>query len=233
MTALLGVVVLSMGWFAAGAPGFPAGATIRRDEARGTVRWAEATDLSAGLDGDAAVQRARAAGNPGDFVLAVLEARREALGLVAPRQELAIARIERDAGGMTRVRLAQRYRDIPVEGTELSAHVDAGFRLQVVSGRYVRTPAGVDPEPKLTPEAAVTAAARAAGVATDRVRRVMPLLVWYPDDQGRVRLAFRVPIEADLIHREQVFVDARTGEIAARIPTSMPVGSGSGGVIGP
>ena len=233
MPASAGAVVLCMGLFAARGLEFPADAIVQRDEARGTIRWATAKDLSAGLEDEPAVRAARTAGDRGALVLAVLDARRAVLGLEAPAQELRVEKIEPGDAGAVRVRLGQLHRGLVIEGAGLSVHVDAGQHVTVVSGQYVRTPKAVDVTPTITAAAAVDAARKAAAVPARATGAGPHPLVWYPNDAGDVRLAFRIEVAADLIHRERVYVDAKTGTIIARIPTSMSVGSGSGGVVGP
>lgn len=218
---------------AARAVDLPADTTVRRDETRGTLRWAQGKDLGSGLDDVPAVRAARAAHEAGALVLAVLDERRGSLGLATPAQELRVERVEPAADGGTRVRLAQVYRGIPVDGSELSVQLDAARRITVLSGSYVKTPSAVAVEPQIDAANAVKAAANAAGATEKKLTGVATPLVWYPNDAGQVRLAYRIHIDADLVRREDVFVDASTAEILARRPTSMPVGSGFGGVVGP
>ena len=233
MSATWGAVVLCMGLFGTDPLHFPSSATIRRDELRGTVRWAEAVDLAAGLEDDPAVQAARKANDPGGLILAVLAARRQSLGLQAPPQELLVFAVEPDPLGGVRVRLRQQHHDVPIEGAELSAQIDAQQRFHLLSGRYVRTPTQTDVQPKLDAVTAIATAATAAGVAVRALHTPQTVIVWYPDDRGAVRLAYRVTVDVDLVRKEQIFVDAMNGALIARVPTSVSIGPGTGGIVGP
>lgn len=207
---------------------FPSDAVVRRDDRRGTVRSAEAVDLGAAVATDPDVVDARAHDDPGRLAIAVLAACRKSLGLVSPADELRVVDVAPDRSEM-RVRLAQVYRGLPVDGAELSVHVDAARRVRLVSGRYVRTPSGVDPRPRLKEAAAL----RAAGSESAAIGAEPPRLAWYPDDDGRVRLTYRVAVNHGLIRREVVFVDARSGKVISRVPTAFPAGGAGGGVQGP
>lgn len=207
---------------------FPPDAVVRRDDRRGTVRSAEAVDLGAAVATEPDVVAAREHDDPGRFVIAVLAACRESLGLVSPADELRVVAVTPDRDEV-RVRLAQVYRGLPVDGAELSVHVDAARRVRLVTGRYVRTPSGVDPRPRLKEAAAL----RAAGAEPGGMAGEPPRLVWIPDDDGRVRLAYRIAAVHGLIQREVVFVDARSGKVINRMPTAFPTDGVGGGVQGP
>lgn len=199
----------------------PGGVTVQRDPQRGTIRWLEGGDLSVDLAREPAFAALQAAHRPADVAIAFLEAYRGAFRIDDPAAEMQVAHVLTDDLGLTRVRLRQQYRNIPVQGGELLVQLDRDAHVTLVSGRYLATPRGLSTKPAIDP----AAAARAAGAGADAPP---PELVVHTGESGTPRLAYRVLVAPRVDEGFEVFVDATTGNVLDRVPTVYPAGPSPG-----
>ena len=95
--------------------------------------------------------------------LAHLTQHGKALGLVDPETELALAGADKDALGMTHVRLEQVFRGVPVYGGQLIVHMDASSVRDLVSGRIYGSVRGVNTTPQIDAARAIAAAKSTLG----------------------------------------------------------------------
>lgn len=87
----------------------------------------------------------------------------KASGLVDPETELALAGADKDALGMTHVRLDQVSRGVPVYGGQLIVHMDASSVRDLVSGRIYGSVRGVNTTPQIDSARAIEAAKSTLG----------------------------------------------------------------------
>jgi len=202
---------------AGGARGFPSDAQVVRDPANGTIRFLAGPDLARGLEGDADLRAARAAGDPAAIALAFVAAHAGAFRLVRPAEELAVREVRPDREGRRIVVLAQRWRGVPVLRGELRVHVDGAGRIVAVNGSTIPTPSRLDIEPRLD---AAAARARAAAVLGRGCDDCSAALVIAPAGAD-ARLAWRVgPPPSGL--SDALVIDARHGEVLERAPVALP-----------
>lgn len=205
----------------------PADATVHRDPALGTIRFASGPDLARELAGDPALREARAHDDPAAIARAFLAGCADAFRLDDPAAELALRGVRADREGRRIVRFDQRWHGVPVLRGELRVHVDAEGRVVVVSGATIPTPRAVDPEPRLDAAAARERAAAALGRPAGGCARCPAELVVAAPDGAPPRLAWRVRPPAGALH-DELLVDARTGDILERIPVVLPGARGPG-----
>ena len=142
-------------------------------------------------------------------------------GAPAAGSDLRLAKTERDAIGMTHVKLDQFYRGLPVFGAQLVVHMN-GKGITAVNGKYVPE-ISLSNIPALTDKAAgerVLTALRKHGGADLKVKKAE--LSVYPAGllEGtpvRSVLAYGVEVQSRQLH-EQVWIDAQNGAILNRIP---------------
>jgi bacillolysin len=130
--------------------------------------------------------------------------------------------------GGSLIRLAQRYRSIPVAGAELVVQLDPAGGVVTAAGRLVPTP-NLDLHPKVAPSqaraTARTSAARNWGIEPVQIRTGRPVVsVYDPALQGQATssrpvLTWRVPVSASTRapHSGVVFLDARSGHALAAL----------------
>ena len=140
----------------------------------------------------------------------------------AAASELRLHRVDQDTLGQQHVRLRQFFAGIPVFGAEVVVHMD-GEGITAVNGHFVPE-VRVTPEPAVAPEAATASAlASLRKTINDRSLQVqkVELMIYrkglLEGRPGESALAYAVVISAEPDVREQVFVDAQTGEILNRI----------------
>jgi len=150
-------------------------------------------------------------------------------------EDLEFVRSERDALGMTQVRFRQVFEGHEVWAHDAIVHVRADGNVDAVNGRLAPAPlelAGAIPQLD-----GATAAARAASsgatathAATPGPRAIAQDVQVFITPDGTAHLAWRVRVEHGLDAIEDVFVDARDGQVlhrTSRVATDGPV-SGSG-----
>jgi Zn-dependent metalloprotease len=111
----------------------------------------------------------------------------------------------------THTRFAQLHHGVPVIGAEIVVQEEPGRTVSVFGSLYDGIDAAA--EPALSPDQALEAASRATGVDLGLARRPAPAVLPHPDGTFRLVYPVRVFTGRDL---EVVFVDARTGQVAAR-----------------
>ena len=139
-----------------------------------------------------------------------------------PASELRLHRVDQDPLGQQHVRLRQYFAGIPVFGAEIVVHMD-GEGITAVNGHFVPE-VSVSPEPAVRQEAAAAAAlASLRKVIGDRSLELQKVeLIVYRKGllegrPGESVLAYAIVISAPPNVREQLFVDAHSGEILNRI----------------
>ena len=151
---------------------------------------------------------------------------RRALGLVrgaAPAkaaEALAAVRVERDAFGVTHVRLQQRRKGLPVVGGEVVVHAREG-RVFAVNGKLAPLQGELPREPRLPAEEALVQAAAAAEITRWEPTGDLELVYAF-DAEGRVRLAWSLSAAYEDRHGnprlDRLFADAFSGELVALQP---------------
>ncbi len=135
------------------------------------------------------------------------------LGIRQPEKEFRIFRYWRDALGMTHIRAEQHYQGIPVWGSELILHFDAGGRAYALSARIHPAPsAKLDVQPSISRSEVPKLLEQLAGnqsLMVDTVR-----LQWFPDreDPEKWHLVWHATAYAGW-DRWEYFVSAHTGKL--------------------
>jgi thermolysin len=150
--------------------------------------------------------------------LAFLNQHGSAAGLRDPAAELEFARASEDDLGLTHVRLDQVHNGVPVFGSQLITHLDAGGAGET-TGRAHEAARLVDTRPALSEAAAVKAAKAALGHAGPLAEQPKSRLVILPGagGSGGAALAYQVELfvedRVSKPARHQYFIDARAGSV--------------------
>jgi Zn-dependent metalloprotease len=186
-----------------------------------SIRWAEATGVARFVraTNDATIPVTTNATTPADRAYAFLRQYGAVFGVASPETQLATTRVTSDEAGST-VRLAQRYRSLPVFNAELVVNLDPAGGVTAASGTFVPN-VKVPTQPTIRPgeaaTTAVTAVARKLDVSVLALSASTPQLGatqagLAADRLGRQALAWKTTVTGPAV-REFVFVDALGGEI--------------------
>jgi vibriolysin len=138
--------------------------------------------------------------------------------------EVALKRSLRDEKGLTHERVSQSFRGVPVFATEAILHLDANGSVASVTDRLVRD-LKVDTTPSLRAEEAIQIAVAQAGGSRALTADPKSDLQLLPESNGRVRLTWRVQLEAVTAEgapsKPNLFIDAKTGEIVKQFDNLM------------
>ncbi|MFN8544810.1 MAG: hypothetical protein U0807_11505 [Candidatus Binatia bacterium] len=227
MAGVVGIPVLAVGFLAAAAT-LPGGTEVRYDERRGTIRSMSGANLAADLERAPAYRALQVPGREVDLALAFVDGLRQRFGLVRPADELRSTAVDTDGLGFRHVRLQQVYRGRRIHGAELIVHLDRDRHVTGVTGGYVRTPTGVATTPALGPAEAVQRATAAVGARVPQA--ATPTLAYHADGDGTTRLAYAVRVTRSLVDATEVWIDAQTGGVLARVPTAYPIAPTPGGL---
>lgn len=194
----------------------PEDAVESRNPKDGSLFSLKARNLSVSLEPCPDFAALRARGDEAEAALLFIERHAAAFRLAEPRAELSIVRVERDELGFQHVRLAQRFQGLPVLNAELIAHFDRDFRLYLINGRYIPTPAGLKTEAAISVADASSEAARAvAGKPMDCGDCKADLAI-YPEQSG-ARLVYVVKVNRKQINAWSVIIDATSGKFLEKI----------------
>jgi Zn-dependent metalloprotease len=205
-------------------PESPLAAAERLRDATGgnvSIRWAQATGVARFVraTGDTTISVATSSTRPVERAYAFLRQYGAVFGVVSPDTQLATTRATSDEAGST-VRLAQRYRSLPVFNAELVVNLDPAGGITAAGGTFIPN-VKVPTEPTVGAGTAATKAVSA--VAAKHDVSVLALATSTPalgvtqtglaaDRPGRQALAWKTTVTGPAV-REFVFVDARSGEI--------------------
>jgi bacillolysin len=225
---IAGVLALTGGSGSAGSAGAqanpesPLAAAERLRQATGgnvSIRWSQATGVARFVraTNDATIPVTTTATSPVDRAYAFLQQYGAVFGVVSPGTQLATKQVTTDVAGST-VRLAQRYRSLPVFNAELVVNLDPAGGITAASGTFVPN-LKVTTQPKVGPAEAATNAVSAAAVKLDRAAAGLsasaPVLGatqagLAADGPGRQALAWKTTVTGPAV-REFVFIDALSG----------------------
>lgn len=177
---------------------------------------------------------------PEDVAIEYVGTHRQQFGLTgADVRDVVVSSVVRsEASGTTHVYLQQQHRGIPVWGGIFTVNVLADGTVVHAGGRFVANIAAATAgqQPRRSGIEAAGAAARGLGLRPSRPFEELPgirsegrvmlsdggiatrpiegSLVWYPTEEGAVRLAWRLDIEeTDSDYWWEAIVDAETGEL--------------------
>ncbi len=173
--------------------GTPAFISVSRPQPLGAASAANPPDRSSLLQ------------EAGDF----LARHRSLLKLEEPARELRLTRLYRDSRGYSHLRYSQSYRGIPVWGAGLILHLDERGAVSSMDGKYIPSPAGLQPTPRIDSTRAVAVARRALDLPAGLDLPSSATLVIHADGNGRPPvLAWQVTLEISLARRMVTLVDA-------------------------
>lgn len=197
----------------------PAGAEIRRDPERDTIRFLEGENLSASLDDDTTFREHQASDRFDELALAFVASHRSSFRLRHPADELSVRSVTSDDLGLTHVKLQQEFRDLPIWEAELIVHLNAANQVTLVNGRYVPTPSGLRTTPGLGADDARRIVGRQLPRLDGPCRECPSTLGIFAPESGAPRLAYRVRATVSLAEAWQFTVDAENGNVLQKLPT--------------
>ncbi|WP_338867159.1 M4 family metallopeptidase [Myxococcus stipitatus] len=126
------------------------------------------------------------------------------------------ANVERDALGMTHVRLDRVHEGVKVFGEQVVTHLDKDGKVASVTGEQSTVPAGLGRElPKLNTQSAIDIARKEFGAKPDKQPHAERVI--YQDKAGQYHSAYRVQMSQiegqDRPRKMNYLVDANTGKI--------------------
>ncbi len=139
--------------------------------------------------------------------------------LGAAGQEYVPRSVERDALGMTHVRLDRQHEGVKVFGEQVIGHLDKDGKLAGTTGTQSQIPAGLGREtPKLSPAQAEQLGREAFGEKPDKQPAVERTV--YQDASGTYHSAYRVEISKtsgeELPRQMNYMLDANTGKLLSQ-----------------
>ncbi len=131
--------------------------------------------------------------------------------------------LKSDARGSKHYRFQQHYHGVPVEGSDIRVHEDAGY-ISSVNGRMLAEDLTIAAEPQLSEDAAFTAAlqhidmSRSEAYTETRLDDLGALMLHsrgysFLPDSYRLTYRFDVYASNDALRAVRVYVDAATGEV--------------------
>lgn len=196
----------------------PDDSTIRFDPNNETVNFWKGRNLSRSLDNDPVFAELRSKALFSSMALAFLSAHHEVFKLQDPFQELAPASASADDLGYIHVKFQQRFLSIPVLNAEIIVHLNPTHQVNLVNGRYIPTPLGLDTEPALSAQEAARRAAEYHADSAPEISDAAAEHVIYAPDGSNPRLAWQVPAHSDRVKGSKIFIiDARTGELLTTV----------------
>jgi thermolysin len=157
-----------------------------------------------------------AGANPLESSQSFFEANKDLYRMSDPATELTLKRETDDELGMSHVHLSQQYQGLPVYAAEVSVHFSRDGKIVSVNGNYVPDIA-VNPTPGITIDDAIKSAQADLGYDAPSSSRELPLLTVFAPPGGAPQLTWEITLASDdRALRMAYFVDAHTGEIAAK-----------------
>ncbi len=215
--------------------------TAEQIAALGKLHWQSGKQLEYRLDGNGSVsflegmriQPAAGAAEPG-FSLEATTARQfikdktKLLQLKDPEAETTLASESKDELGYTQVRFRQKFNGLEVYPADLLVQLNPKGDVSLVMGSYTPTPSGLSTTPTIDAGHAVTVAQDY--VKSDASAEILDKsLVVYAPKKRSPKLAYKVEVNASMIHDWMVFVDARDGSVINsydRVCSAAATGSG-------
>lgn len=188
---------------------------LQRDSS-GVVSLLQGTNLSRTIESDPHYQRLFESRSYGAMAVDFVHFFKIPFQLEDPKNELNVTRVHKDDLGYHQVRLAQNYRSVPVLNSELIVHFDRGDHVYLVQGQYIRTPAMMDLEPKMTLNAVINAIkdhGNLAPASTNSGPVILPL------DDAPPKLVYRLRSQVSLTDQSILLVDADSGVVLRKLPT--------------
>jgi len=204
------------------------------------IAWHETSSVPRFIAGDDLLPNAVASGlvEASDIAGAFLRDQKALLRLESPSSELEFRGVNRGRDGFEAVRFAQTHRDREVWARDVVVRIDPAGRVIGFSGQHIPSSELPDLEPTVDETEATRVAlaemeTRHGGHSTSSVIPSAESvdLVYFPFE-NEIHLAWKVLASVGLQHRDDVFVDADSGDFlhaVSRVCQDGPVtGSGTG-----
>ncbi len=136
--------------------------------------------------------------------------------LRVPAADLIATRVERDAIGMTHVRLAQHKHGLRVVGGDVVLHLGADGTVRSVTS--TARDRAISPAPALAAADAAQAAVQATAGQVDAQRSELVYVISTADDQMYLAWEILVTGSDGMLLMDHVYVDALTGRVVDRRP---------------
>lgn len=160
-------------------------------------------------------------------VYAFLQDFRQQLQVRQPAEEFVVTQQNTGANGMTHTRMQQYFDGIPVYGTEVIAHSQAG-KIKLFNGQYFATPGTLSKSTEKTAAAAIAIAkadlnnftqvleynAHLEELTGEKQVSKQALTIYFSDPEGRqAHLAYEINIAANPLQKWTYLIDAQDGSI--------------------
>lgn len=170
-------------------------------------------------------------GSAEDAVYEYLNEVEQALRIDDASVEFFPTKIEKDALGMTHIRMQQYFQGVEVYVGEVILHADKAGKINMLNGRYFPTPTLDNVVPIISMQGGIDFAVAAVKTETvykelsDKEKALLgsnqaeaKLVVFHKDnDIHKEVLTWHVTVRPNFIERWEYFVDAHTGEIHSRL----------------
>jgi len=198
----------------------PSDADIRRDANNGTIIFLRSDNLSERLEGNENFRVLQSKNSLAEVALAYLTAHRSAFKLMRPSQELTVCSVTTDDLGLKHIRFQQVFENITVRASEIIVHLNRANQVYLVQGRYIPTPENVATRPVLNEGQSFRIVVEDLKSMGPDCRNCRSGLIIFPQAQGRPRLAYRVWATVSAAEGWAYVIDAKTGKILEKIPTT-------------
>lgn len=168
---------------------------------------------------------------------------KDAMQIKDPSHEFVITKTYQNETGQTLVRLKQVYEGVDVYDADIILISDKGT-INMMNGRYFRTPQGINTTPTLTSTQAQQVVKSQfadyhpfvpAGnwVSMIQTESGVDLEIFHKDFTSEPQLAWHVTYQPDILHTWEFYIDAQNGQVLRKIDRAcsfapMPPATGTG-----
>ena len=193
----------------------PADATMRYDERNGSIFRMEGSNLSQYLQSDTSFQQLQSENRFSDIAIAFIAAYRRIFKLQDPSEEFRLISFNVEGSGQKHIRFSQFFMGIPIKSSEMIVHLNRFNQVHLVEARYIPTPSGLVIQPKLSEAGAFRKAAQELN--RQDCPNCRSELMIFPDNSSKPHLAYRVSANAGVTQAWEIFIDAHSGEMLAKL----------------
>lgn len=183
--------------------------TMRQADPNMRIRWNRDTGAPARVAGHLSE---RIDGDAKEIVMRFFSNQRALFSMTNAEQELAIMNTRKDPRGKEHVKVQQMYKSLPVEGKQISVHINQNKEVELVHGDYLPN-IDLDPSAAIQRDAAVETATRDLEPKNELAMAPKTELVVY-ESQGQPVLAWKILLASNEPLGDFVYyVNAKTGEV--------------------
>lgn len=143
-----------------------------------------------------------------------------------PLNELNVSSAQIDNLDYKHIRLQQVFHDIPVWDSEIIVHINADEIVYLAGGHYIPSPDSISLSPAFNNDKAIDYALNCLPKVKKPCPQCSAKLIIYHDDTINPILAYLVEASSKFSGSYKVILNAKTGELLARIPRLQTVDHG-------